>query len=403
MEENKENVVEETTQETVQAVDETKFDSAGDDSVVKIDLNNPPKKEEDAVQKQSTDEVPVRDESETSEKVLEENVETTDEKPTGEEVSEEVSNEQPVVEEITEEKIEEQVEDLVEETKEAIAEAQETGKDLPENIQKLVDFMEETGGDINDYVRLNQDYSTYDDNSVLREYYKQTKKHLTDEEISFLMEDSFSYNEEEDDDREIKRKKLALKEQVASARAHLDGQKSKYYEEIKAGSKLTKEQQKALDFFNRYNKESEENKKVIDNNTKIFDQKTNNLFSDKFKGFNFDVGEKKFRFNVKNIDEVKQKQSNLQNFMTKFVDKNSALVDAEGYHKSLFTAMNADAVAKHFYEQGKADALKESIAKSKNVDMKPRQSFGEVEAGGMKVKVLGDNSNDFKFKIRNNK
>ena len=403
MEENKENVVEETTQETVQTVDETKFDSAGDDSVVKIDLNNPPKKEEDAVQKQSTDEVPVRDESETSEKVLEENVETTDEKPTGEEVSEEVSNEQPVVEEITEEKIEEQVEDLVEETKEAIAEAQETGKDLPENIQKLVDFMEETGGDINDYVRLNQDYSTYDDNSVLREYYKQTKKHLTDEEISFLMEDSFSYNEEEDDDREIKRKKLALKEQVASARAHLDGQKSKYYEEIKAGSKLTKEQQKALDFFNRYNKESEENKKVIDNNTKIFDQKTSNLFSDKFKGFNFDVGEKKFRFNVKNIDEVKQKQSNLQNFMTKFVDKNSALIDAEGYHKSLFTAMNADAVAKHFYEQGKADALKESIAKSKNVDMKPRQSFGEVEAGGMKVKVLGDNSNDFKFKIRNNK
>ena len=403
MEENKENVVEETTQETVQAVDETKFDSAGDDSVVKIDLNNPPKKEEDAVPEQSTDEVPVRDESETSEKVLEENVETTDEKPTGEEVSEEVSNEQPVVEEITEEKIEEQVEDLVEETKEAIAEAQETGKDLPENIQKLVDFMEETGGDINDYVRLNQDYSTYDDNSVLREYYRQTKKHLTDEEISFLMEDSFSYNEEEDDDREIKRKKLALKEQVASARAHLDGQKSKYYEEIKAGSKLTKEQQKALDFFNRYNKESEENKKVIDNNTKIFDQKTNNLFNDKFKGFNFDVGEKKFRFNVKNIDEVKQKQSNLQNFMTKFVDKNSALVDAEGYHKSLFTAMNADAVAKHFYEQGKADALKESIAKSKNVDMKPRQSFGEVEAGGMKVKVLGDNSNDFKFKIRNNK
>ena len=403
MEENKENVVEETTQQTVQAVDETKFDSAGDDSVVKIDLNNPPKKEEDAVPEQSTDEVPVRDESETSEKVLEENVETTDEKPTGEEVSEEVSNEQPVVEEITEEKIEEQVEDLVEETKEAIAEAQETGKDLPENIQKLVDFMEETGGDINDYVRLNQDYSTYDDNSVLREYYRQTKKHLTDEEISFLMEDSFSYNEEEDDDREIKRKKLALKEQVASARAHLDGQKSKYYEEIKAGSKLTKEQQKALDFFNRYNKESEENKKVIDNNTKIFDQKTNNLFNDKFKGFNFDVGEKKFRFNVKNIDEVKQKQSNLQNFMAKFVDKNSALVDAEGYHKSLFTAMNADAVAKHFYEQGKADALKESIAKSKNVDMKPRQSFGEVEAGGMKVKVLGDNSNDFKFKIRNNK
>jgi len=171
MEENKENVVEETTQETVQTVDETKFDSAGDDSVVKIDLNNPPKKEEDAVPEQSTDEVPVRDESETSEKVLEENVETTDEKPTGEEVSEEVSNEQPVVEEITEEKIEEQVEDLVEETKEAIAEAQETGKSLPENIQKVVEFINETGGTLNDYVRLNQDYTDMDDNELLNEYF----------------------------------------------------------------------------------------------------------------------------------------------------------------------------------------------------------------------------------------
>tara|TARA_R100001443_G_scaffold6499_1_gene15424 strand:- start:427 stop:1635 length:1209 start_codon:yes stop_codon:yes gene_type:complete len=402
MEENKENVVEETTQETVQTVDKTKFNSAEDDSVLKVDLNNPPKIKEDAVREQETNEVSVRDEQAASGEVQKENVETTDEKPTGDS-ADNVQDEAPTLEEVTEQEVTEQVEELVEETKEAIAEAQQTGKELPENVQKLMDFMEETGGDINDYVRLNQDYTNYDDNSILREYYKQTKKHLTDEEISFLMEDSFSYNEEEDDDREVKRKKLALKEQVASAKAYLDGQKSKYYEEIKAGSKLTKEQQKAMDFFNRYNKESEETKKVVDNNTKIFDQKTDNLFNDKFKGFSFDVGEKKFRFNVKNINEVKQKQSNLQNFMTKFVDKNKALVDAEGYHKSLFTAMNSDAIAKHFYEQGKADALKESIAKSKNVDMNPRQSFGEVEAGGMKVKVLGDNSSDFKFKIKNNK
>ena len=403
MEENKENVVEETTQETVQTVDETKFDSAGDDSVVKIDLNNPPKKEEDAVQKQSTDEVPVRDEPETSGEVQEENKEVVEEVTGESEKSDTVQDEQPVVEEITEEKIEEQVEDLVEETKEAIAEAQETGKDLPENIQKLVDFMEETGGDINDYVRLNQDYSTYDDNSVLREYYKQTKKHLTDEEISFLMEDSFSYDEEEDDDREIKRKKLALKEQVASARAHLDGQKSKYYEEIKAGSKLTPEQQKAVNFFNRYNKESEENQKVVEQQTKTFKLKSDTLFGKNFKGFNYDVGDKKYRFNVKNANEVKETQSDINNFVKKFLNKNNEMEDAAGYHKSLFTAMNADAVAKHFYEQGKADALKESIAKSKNVDMNPRQAFGEVEAGGIKVKVLGNNSNDFKFKIKNNK
>ena len=394
----KETVAEEATKDNITKLEIKQTNE--DDNVIKVDLTKKP--ETDAVQKQSTDEVPVRDESESSGEVQEENKEVVEEVTgEGEKIAEEVQSEQPVVEEITEEKIEEQVEELVEETKEAIAEAQQTGKELPENIQKLVDFMEETGGDINDYVRLNQDYSSYDDNSILREYYKQTKKHLTDDEISFLMQDSFTIDEEEDDEREIKKKKIALKEQVASAKAYLDGQKSKYYEEIKAGSKLTTEQQKAVDFFNRYNKESEENKKVVDNNTKVFEQKTNNLFNDKFKGFNFDVGEKKFRFNVKNKSEVKQKQSNINNFMTKFVDKNSTLIDAEGYHKSLFTAMNADAVAKHFYEQGKADALKESITKSKNIDMNPRQAFGEVEKGGLKVRVLGENSNDFKFKIKN--
>ena len=217
------------------------------------------------------------------------------------------------------------------------------------------------------------------------------------------MEDSFLIDEEEDTERDIKRKKLAFKEQVASARSHLDGQKSKYYEEIKAGSKLTPEQQKAVNFFNRYNKESEENQKVVARQTNTFKLKTDSLFNKNFKGFNYDVGDKKYRFNVKNTNEVKETQSDINNFVKKFLNKNNEMEDAAGYHKSLFTAMNPDAIAKHFYEQGKADALKESIAKSKNVDMAPRQAFGGVEAGGIKVKVLGDNSNDFKFKIRNKK
>ena len=399
----KETVAEEAIKDNVTKVKVIEQEKKEDDNIIKVDLTKPPKTKEDAVPEQSTDEVPVRDESETSEKVLEENVETTDEKPTGEEVSDTVQDEAPVIEEITDEEVQEQAEELVEETKEAITEAQETGQALPENIQKLMDFMDETGGSVEDYVRLNQDYTSYDDNMVLREYYKQTKKHLNDEEISFLMEDSFSYNEEEDDERDIKRKKLALKEQVASARAYLDGQKSKYYEEIKAGSKLTQEQQKAIDFFNRYNKESEENQKVVEQQAKTFKLKTDGFFNKNFKGFNYDVGDKKYRFNVKNTNEVKETQSDINNFVKKFLNKNNEMEDAAGYHKSLFTAMNADAVAKHFYEQGKADALKESIAKSKNVDMAPRQAFGEVQAGGIKVRVLGDNSNDFKFKIKNNK
>jgi hypothetical protein len=217
------------------------------------------------------------------------------------------------------------------------------------------------------------------------------------------MEDTFSYDEESDDEREIRRKKLALKEQVASARSHLDGQKSKYYEEIKAGSKLTSEQQKAVDFFNRYNKESEETKKVAEKQTRTFLNKTNNVFNDKFNGFEYNVGDKKYRFNVNNANEVKDTQSDINNFVKKFLNENNEMSDAAGYHKGLYTAMNADAIAKHFYEQGKADAMKDSIAKSKNVSMKPRQAHGEYEAGGIKVKVLGDNSSDFKFKIKNRK
>jgi hypothetical protein len=387
MEEKDEKVVEEITQETTEQVEESKFESVGDDSVIKVDLSKPPEPKQNEVKEDNADDSGVVAESEDADTPQEQ-----------EEVQPEAeTQEATVLEEITEE------EDVEEQVEEAIAEAEATGKPLPENIQKLMDFMDDTGGDLSDYVKLNQDYSKLDDQSLLHEYYKQTKPHLDNEEINFLMEDTFSYDEDMDDDRDIRRKKLALKEQVASAKSHLDGQKSKYYDEIKAGSKLTGEQQKAIDFFNRYNKESEATQKTVKTNSDIFTQKTEQVFNDKFKGFEYNVGDKKYRFNVNNAEEVKNTQSDISNFTKKFLDKKSALTDAKGYHKSLYTAMNADAVAKHFYEQGKADAMKNSIAKAKNVDMNPRQSHGKVEAGGVKVRALGDNSSDYKFKIKNNK
>ncbi len=401
MEEKDEQVVEETTQETTEQVEETpqvdesKFESAGDDDVIKVDLNKPPKIKEDAVQESETNAsdatIGESEDSKGSEKVVEEVRDTKENEDT-------VQNEEtPVLEEVTEE----QVEEIAEEASEAIKESMNTGEPLPENIQKLMNFMEETGGDLNDYVKLNQDYSSLDNQDLLKEYYAQTKPHLDNEEINFLMEDQFSYDEDADDDRDIRKKKIALKEQVASAKAHLDGQKSKYYEDIKAGSKLTQEQQKAMDFFNRHNKESEATQKTVKKNTDIFTQKTNNVFNDKFKGFEYNVGDKKYRFNINNAGEVKDTQSDINNFVKKFLNKKNEMSDAKGYHKSLYTAMNADAVANHFYEQGKADAMKNSVAKAKNVDMNPRQSHGKIEAGGMKFKVLGDNSSDFKFKIKN--
>ena len=392
--EGKENTAEETPNEPKGDVTKVKANmkkpgEAIEQTITKVDLSNPPTPKEDEIKESDADDGGVVA-----------SVENADTPQEQEEIQPEAeTQETPVLEEITEEEVEE----AEEQVEEAILEAQATGKPLPENIQKLVDFMDETGGDINDYVKLNQDYSKLDDTSLLREFYAQTKPHLDTEEISFLMEDTFSFDEDVDDERDIRRKKLALKEQVASAKSHLDGQKSKYYEEIKLGSKLPDEAQKAMDFFNRYNKESEVTQKAAKKNTDVFTQKTEKVFNDKFKGFEYNVGDKKYRFNVNNANEVKNTQSDINNFTKKFLDKNNTLSDAKGYHKSLYTAMNADAVAKHFYDQGKADAMKNSIAKAKNVDMNPRQNHGTIDAGGVKVRVLGDDTNDFKFKIKNNK
>jgi hypothetical protein len=393
----KEQAIEEIAQEQVDTkveekkpeVDLSKFKSKDDDSVVKVDLSKKPENEtkEEVVENDADDGGVV------------ELTEVTDSTQEQEEVQPETeTQETPTLEEITEEEVEE----LTEQVEEAVAEAEATGKELPENIQKLMQFMEETGGDLEDYVKLNQDYSKLDNDSLLKEYYKQTKPHLDSDEIDFMMEDQFSYDEDVDDERDIKRKKLALKEQVAQAKQHLDGAKSKYYEDIKYGSKLTNEQQKAVDFFNRYNKESKEKQEVAEKQHRTFLNKTDQVFNKNFKGFEYNVGDKKFRFNVKDSDTVKGGQSDINNFVKKFLNKNNEMEDAKGYHKSLFTAMNADKIASHFYEQGKADALKNSIAKSKNINMDPRQQHsGEINTSGIKVRVLGEDSNDFKFKIKN--
>ena len=350
---------------------------------IKVDLTKKPEVKEEVTKVDLAEKPEVKEETPVVEVV-----EEVKEVPVKEEVKE-----TPVVEEITNE-------EKIETTSTPTPVKQEIKQpELPENIQKLMSFMEETGGDLNDYVQLNRDYSDMDNHTLLREYYKQTKPHLQPDEIDFMMNDQFSYDEEEDE-TDIKRKKLALKEQVANAKTQLEEYKSKYYEDIKAGSKLTNEQQKAIDFFNRYNKESEQKEKARLQAKTTFQNKTDQLFNDEFKGFEYNVGDKRYRFNVKDVNEVKENQSNMDNFIKKFLNENNQIEDAAGYHKSMFTANNADAIAKHFYEQGKADALKDSMAKSKNIDMSPRGSHGDdTNVGGLKFKVLNDSSTPtFKFK-----
>ena len=394
-EEIKDSLVEEVQQEAPKPVTQ-------EDGVIKVDLSKLNKTNQDAVQEQSSDASVLRSTDESTESGEETNLELQEvvEENTEQRV-EDVRSETPEVEEITEEEVQEQTEQLTEQVVDAIEEQKQTGVDLPENIQKVVDFMNDTGGTLEDYVKLNQDYSKLNNEQLLREYYETTKPHLDKEDIDLLMED-FSYDEELDDERDVRKRKIAYKEELAKAQNHMESLKSKYYDEIKAGSRLTPEQQKAVEFFNRYNKENEESTKVAEQQKNTFLKKTNDLFNNDFKGFEYSVGDKRYRFNIKDVDNVKNTQSDINNFVKKFLNDKNEMSDAKGYHKSLFTAMNSDAIAQHFYEQGKADAIKSSVARAKNVDMEPRRGHEKTTtSNGWTVRsVNGVDTSKLKMKIR---
>ena len=304
------------------------------------------------------------------------------------------------IEEITEEEVVEQVEELAEQVEQAAVEAR-AGIELPENIQKVVDFMNETNGTLEDYVKLNKNYDDLDESQLLREYYANTKPHLDEEDIDLMMEDNFLYDEDLDDERDIRRKKLARREELAKAKNHLTGLKDKYYQEIKGGVRLAPEQKKAVDFFNRYTKENEAATQLAEKQTQTFLNKTESVFNDDFKGFDYQVGDKKFRFKVKDAPTIKETQSDINNFVKKFLDKDNQMSDAAGYHKGLFTAMNADSIANHFYEQGKADAMKTSMTNSKNIQMGARGVHEDVKtSNGWSVRSVDSGGSDSKLKIK---
>ena len=277
----------------------------------------------------------------------------------------------------------EDVKQTVKEIKEAVRDEKVLGKPLPENIEKLVSFMEDTGGTVEDYVRLNADYSTIGENALIKEYYRKTKPYLESEDIDLMLED-YQYDEDLDEDRDIRKKKIAFKEEVAKAKSFLEETKSKYYDEIKLRPGVTQDQQKAMDFFNRYNEDQETAIKQHED----FKSKTNSYFNDEFKGFEFDVSGKKFRYGVADPSKLAEDQSNINNFVGKFLNKEGEVTDAKGYHRALFMASNADTIINHFYEQGKSDATKDIVGKSKNPSTQARQTAQTGFVNGLKVKSI---------------
>ena len=359
-------------------VDLTKDPNVKAEEPIKVDLTQK-KEETDAIQIGETEKVSVEEPSGDSAEVGE---------PV-QESNEDVEGFSPI-KEVEVAKVEAEV-------KEALRDEKVLGKPLPENIEKLVSFMEETGGNISDYVRLNADYSSVDNETLLKEYYKKTKPYLEGDDISLMLED-FSYDEDIDEQRDIRKKKLAFKEEVAKARNFLEETKSKYYDEIKLRPGVTQDQQKATDFFNRYNEEQKAGKAKHSE----FLKRTNELLTDDFKGFDFNVGESKFRYSVKNPQKVAEAQSDISNFIGTFLNDKGEVKDTKGYHKALYAARNADTIAQHFYEQGKADAVRDVMVKSKNISTEPRKtSGGDVFINGLKVKAIsGADSTKLKVKTR---
>ena len=366
--------------------------------ISKVDLSKPVKQESDAIQEPKTESGVLRKEgSELGLQSVGSGDETKESGPISE-IKEEEQEEVKPIEEIVEEEIQQIGEKLEEKVIAPTPEEAREIAQLPENIEKVVDFMKETGGTLEDYVRLNADYSNVDNDTLLREYYKQAKSHLDSSEINFMIEDNFSYDEEVDEEREVRKKKLAYKEEVAKAKGHLEGLKSKYYEEIKLRPGVTQDQQKAMEFFNRYNEEQN----TAQQQHEDFKSNTKDYFSKDFKGFDISVGEKKFRYGVRNPSEVATKQSNITNTIKKFLDDKGNVKDVKGYHKAMYAAENVDKIAQHFYEQGKSDATKSLVAKSKNITEDVRSSpTSEVFVNGLQVKaVSGSDSSKLKIKKR---
>ena len=341
---------------------------------IKVDLTE--KKETDAIQIGETETVDVGEQTGDGE-IVDIGGTTTVEKPSS------------PIEEVTEVE-KKQVQEPI---------AQPKQVQLPENIEKLIDFMKDTGGTVQDYARLNADYSNVNEDALLKEYYKKAKPHLDAEEVNFVLEEAFSFDTDIDEERDIKKKKLAKKEAVVEAREFLEDLKKQYYDEIKMRPGVNQEQQKAMDFFNRYNDEqqlaTQKHEQFIDN--------TKQFFTDDFKGFDFEVGEKRFRYGVKDPNAVAENQSNLNNFVGKFLDTEGNVKDTKGYHKAMYAAQNIDKIVNHFYEQGKTDGIKNVVEGSKNPSAAVRQEgTQDIFIGGLKVRAI-DGVSSSKLKIKKSK
>lgn len=270
---------------------------------------------------------------------------------------------------------------------------------VPEDVAKYLEYKKETGRSFNDFLNLQKDWNEVGDTDVLKEYYKESKPHLNDSEINYLLEDNFSYDEELDDERDVKKKQIAIKEELYKARNHFESMKEKFKAPLESSeASLPEDYQEAFNFYNEYKEKSATEEEILTQRSKVFAEKTNALFNEEFKGFEFNLGDKKAVFEVKDTSTVKQTQSDISNFFNRHLDDNGFIKDPKSYHKEMYAATNADTIARHFYEQGLADATKDLVKDTKNIDMDVRTN-ANVDTKGPKFRIV-DSGDDFTMKIK---
>lgn len=314
------------------------------------------------------------------EKPVEEQPEAVQEEPQEEVQAQPEINEEDIVRNFLKEKYQiESLEDVLKKDEQK----------LPEDVDAFLRYKKETGRSFEDYMNLQKDWSKVNEQEVLRQYYKDNNPHLDDEDISYLMEEKFSYDEDLDDEREIKKKKVAMKDELYKAKSHFESLKEKYKAPLESSSAdLPEEYKEAFSFYSQYNEQSKKEAQLQEERSKVFLEKTNNLFTEEFKGFEFDLGDKKQLFTPKDVSKVKEVQSDITNFFNQHIDENGYVKDAASYHKALFAASNADAMAKYFYEQGVADATSGLVKETKNISMSVRDNKPVENKGGLKYREV---------------
>lgn len=279
----------------------------------------------------------------------------------------------------------------------------EQSESLPEDVSKYLDYKKNTGRGFEDFVKINKNYDDLNEDQVLSEYYSLTESDLDNEDIRYLMDEKFSYDEEIDDENEIKKKNIAKKRELSKAKKYLNDVKEQYKIPLESsGNLLSEDQQKDIEAYRSYIEESKSTLEAHERKNKFFLKKTNEVFNPEFKGFEFNVGDKTVKYSYGDVNEMKSKQSDLNNLVKKYVDDDGLISNAKGWHTALSAAMDPQRFANYFYEQGKADAIEDVTKKSKNINMSMRQTPQAIGDTGFKARQVSDTSGKG-LKIRSKK